>query len=280
MRLSPWEHAPMKPGIIAVLLLSAIAALGEAKDCLNPSLVVPDGRTVNSPQFAGSFNGYNPTYWYGFYGQAMHSYSIEFVPTLDNENTSNAINFVNLTIWGPNDISALQANGCFGSTSVSWTSTQGFSPAIARSKYGTGQRVSFIAQVSGLNILSITNTQAAGPYSYRISDTTMFNPRWTTWSGYDSTWGFTNMSDMTITGTLYVFDSNNHLLVAAPVTLLANSQVFRVTGASDLNLPRNNAGSAFFAHNGPPSAILGDAYMLNSNGTVIVYSKFESRYTQ
>ena len=53
----------------------------------------------------------------------MHSYSVEFVATIDNENTNNAIGFVNLMVWGPNDIAALQANGCFGpSTCISLTS--------------------------------------------------------------------------------------------------------------------------------------------------------------
>jgi hypothetical protein len=270
----------MKTAALALLLFSAIAAFGEAKDCINPGLVVADGRIVNSPQFPGSFNGYNPTFWYSFYGQAMHSYSIEFVPTLDNENTSSAINFVNLSIWGPNDISALQTNGCFGGTTVSWTATQGASPVVARSKYGSGQRASLIAQITGLYILSITNTQAAGPYSYRIVDTTLFNPRWSTWSGYDSSWGFTNMSDMTITGTLYVLNTYNQVVKAAQVTVPANGQVFRVSNPSDLNVPRNVAGDAIFAHNGPPSAIVADSYMVNSNATVITYTKFESRSTQ
>jgi len=266
--------------LLAVILLSSIVAPGEAKDCLNPGLVEADGRIVNSPQFAGSFNGYNPTYWYAFYGQAMHSYSIEFVPTLDNEDTSSAINFVNLTVWGPGDVAALQANGCFANTTLGLTSTQAFSPAVARSKYGSGQRVSFIALLSGLNILSISNTAAAGPYSYRITDTTLFNPRWSTYSGFDTSWGFTNMSDMTITGTLYVFNSSNQLLVAASITVPANGQVFRGSGATDLHLPRSSSGSALFAHNGPASALLADSYMVNSNATVVTYTKFESRYTQ
>lgn len=270
----------MKTVTLSVLLFASIAALGEAKDCINPSLVVADGRTVNSPQFAGSVNNSNPTYWYAFYGQAMHSYSVEFVATLDNENTSNAINFANLTVWGPADISALQLSGCFGATSVSWTSTQGTSPAVAKSKYGTGQRLSFIAQQPGLNIFSITNTSAAGPYSYRVTDSTLFNARWSTWSGFETSWGFTNMSDMTISGTLYIFNSSNKVLVAAPVSVPPNSQVFRASNPSDLNLPRSNAGFAIFAHNGPPSSVLADSYMVNGNGSVVTYTKFESRYTQ
>jgi hypothetical protein len=266
----------MKTATLAVLLLSATAAFAEAKDCLNPGLVVPDGRVVNSPQFAGSFNGFNPTYWYAFYGQAMHSYSIEFVPTIDNENTSSAINFVNLTIWGPNDISALQTNGCFGSTSFSWTSTQGFSPVISRSKYGTGQRASFIANAAGLNILSITNTAAAGPYSYRITDTTLFNARWSTYGGYDTQWAFNNLSDMTITGTLFVYETAGRLLWSGNFVLAPAAQRYYIS----VNLPRNDAGYAVFSHNGPPQAILADAYMISGNGAVVVYTKFESRNQQ
>ena len=98
--------------------------------------------------------------------------------------------------------------------------------------------------------------------------------------GYDTTWGFTNMSDMTITGTLYVFNSSNQLLAAGSVVLPRTSQVFRSSSASDLNLPRNNSGYAIFAHNGPPASVVADSYMVNSAGTVITYTKFESRYTQ
>ena len=265
--------------VLALLLLSVAAAVGESKSCLSPSLVTADGRIVNS-QFEGSVNGYTPTYWYAFYGQAMHSYSVEFVPTIDNENTNTSISFVNPAVWGPNDISSLQANGCYGPSTLSSTTTKTYSPAIARSKYGAGQRFSFVEPVSGLNMASITNNQAAGAYSYRVTDTSMFNPRWSTWSGYDTSWGFTNMSDMTITGTLYVLNTNNQVLSAASITLAPNGQVFRGSGTTDLNLARNNSGSVIFAHNGPPSSILADSYMVNSTGTVITYTKFESRYTQ
>ena len=269
----------MKITAVAVLLCSAIALFGEAKDCINPSLIVPDGRIVTS-QFAGSINGYTPTYWYGFYGQATHSYSVEFVPTVDNEDTSNAINFANLTVWGPTDIGALQINSCFGSTSVSWTSTQSAAPAIARSKYGSGQRLSFTAQVSGLYILSITNTQAAGSYSYRVVDTTMFGARWSTLSGYDSHWSFTNFSDIAITGILNIYESSGRLVMAAPVTLPAGGHTSHFTGPSDLNIQRNDAGYAVFSYNGPPQAILADSYMVNSDATVLIFVKFETRNFQ
>jgi hypothetical protein len=262
------------------MLLAAIAALGEATDCLNPDLGQADNRIVIS-HFAGSNNGVNPTYWYAFYGQAGHSYSAEFVATTDNENTTASISFTNLYVWGPNDIGGLQQNGCFGSSSVAYYATQAFSPTLLKGKYGKGQRISFLAAASGLNIVSITNVEGAGTYSYRFTDTTLFNARWSTWSGFDTSWGFTNMSDMPITGTLYIYNATNQLLAAPQFTVPANQQVFLASNpTTGLNLPRNNAGYALFAHNGPPGAIVADAFVQNANVTVIVPEKFEARYAQ
>jgi hypothetical protein len=269
----------MRTAVVALTVLVAISVFAESPDCVNPHLAQADNRIVSS-HFAGSNNGNNPTYWYAFYGQAGHSYSAEFVATTDNDNNSTSIAFGSLYVWGPNDIAALQANGCFGSSSVTFYATQAYSPAVAKSKYGTGQRITFIATVPGLNIISITNFQAPGTYSFRITDTTLFNPRWSTWSGFDTSWGLTNMSDMPITGTLYVYGSNNQLLAAVAITIAANQQVFRTTYSYDLNLPRSRDGFAIFAHNGPPGAILGDAIVQNSNLTVAIPSKFESRSTQ
>ena len=269
----------MRPAALAAMLLATIGAMGEATDCLNPNLVQADNRIVTS-HFAGASNGITPTYWYGLYGQAGHSYSAEFVATIDNENTSTSIGFKDLYVWGPYDIANLQQNGCFAGSSVAYWATQVYSPSLARSKYGTGQWVSISSTVAGLYILSITNSQAQGTYSYRFVDTTLFNPRWSTWSGFDTSWGFTNMSDMLVTGTLYVYGSNNQLIKSVTITIPANQQVFHSTYSYDLNLPRSRDGFAIFAHNGPPGAILADANMQNSAMTVVVPSKFEARYAQ
>lgn len=269
----------MRTAALFVTLLIAIGALGEATDCINPGLVQADNRMVTS-HFAGTVNGVSPTYWYAFYGQAGHSYSVEFVPTTDNDNIGTSILFSNLYVWGPGDLGSLQQNGCYASSSVAFYATQSYSPAVAKTKYGMGQRISLFAASAGLYVVSVTNAQAAGTYSYRFTDTTLFNPRWSTWSGFDTSWGFTNMSDMPITGTLYVYGAGNQLLAAKQISIPANQQVFRSSNPSDLNLPRNNAGFALFAHNGPPGAVVADAYMQNGNATSTVPAKFESRYTQ
>ena len=269
----------MRTAALFVTLFAAVGAFSEATDCFNPNLVQADNRMVTS-QFAGSSNNNNPTYWYAFYGQAGHSYSVEFVATTDNERNQTSIVFGNLAVWGPNDISGLQQNSCYGSSSVAFYATQAYSPTLSKGKYGMGQRISFSAAASGLNMLSISNSGAQGTYSYRFTDTTLFNARWSTWTGFDTSWGFTNMSDMPITGTLSIYNATNQLIAAVSVSVPANQQVFRATYPTSLNLPRNSAGYATFAHNGPPGAIVADAYELNGNVTVMVPEKFEARYPQ
>jgi len=208
----------MRIAAVTLLLLSSTYVFAESKNCLYPSLAVPDGRVVNS-QFEGTSHGNNPQYWYAFYGQATHSYSLEFVPTVDNENNNVGISFTNLTAWGPGDIAGLQGNDCFVPTTLSLTATQAFSPAVAHGKYGAGQRISFTQPTSGLVILTITNLAAAGGYSYRITDTTLSNARWTTYSGYETQWNFVNLSDMTITGTFFVYATSGQLLWTGTITV-------------------------------------------------------------
>ena len=258
---------------ISLLALAAPRGFGESKDCLNPDVIVPDGRIVQS-QFEGSDNGSNPAYFYTFYGQAGHSYSVEFVATTDNENNGRAIRFFNFVIWAPADKLA----ACTGNSSLTTVDTRKYSPALARDSYGTGRRLAFVQPTSGFDLLTIANSAGAGEYSYRVSDTTLFTPRWSTYSGFDSQWGFMNMSDMTVDGTFNVYDSGNRLLASTQVSIPAGGEVFRYSSSSDLNLPRDRVGYAYFAHTGPPRAILADSYMLNSAGTVIIFSKFETRY--
>jgi hypothetical protein len=277
---APAPADPMKiPGLVLLVAAMLAQAHAESKDCINPHLVVSDGRITTS-QFEPSVNGVNPTYWYAFLAQAGHSYSVEFVPTVDNENMPAAIHFTNLTLWGPNDIANLQSKACRGGTTLSWYSTQKYAPAVTNGLYGAGQRVSLVQPVAGLNIVAITNTQGGGVYSYRITDTTLFNARWSTLSGYDSHWSFTNLSDMAITGTLNVYESAGRLLVSAPVALPPGGHSSHFTAPSDLNIPRNDAGYAVFSHNGPPQAILADSYMVNSDASVLIFVKFESRSQQ
>jgi hypothetical protein len=269
--------------IAACIVLSASLMLAESGDCTNPSIITPDGR-INLSVFPAPAKGQNVTYWYGFYGQAGHSYSVEFVSPMDNDvptaPNSYTISFNTFKLWGPNDT----LFGCGGNSSVSYISTAAYSPVLMNNGYGDGERWAFIAAVSGLYTLTISNSGGTGTYSFRVVDTTFFNARWSTWSGYDTQWGFTNLSDMPISGTFSIYNTATNQLVIAPIPMtIGAGQIVVLSsnlGTGGLNLPRNTSGYAIFAHNGPPGAFLTDAYMLNGSATLVIYAKFEPRTAQ
>lgn len=259
-------------------LLVAQAALAESTDCTNPDIIVADGRQ-NLSSFPGSTQGQpNTTYWYGFFGQSGHSYSVEFVSPTDNEpSLGQTVAFNSFQIWGPRDVLI----SCGGTSSVNKIPTHAYSPALMRSPgYGDGERFAFVASSSGLYLMTMSNSGSTGDYSFRVVDTTLFNPRWSTWTGFETQWGLMNLSDMDIQGTFSVYDSSSKLLKSVAFTVPAGQLAARYSGNTDLNLPRNTMGYVVFASSGPPGAILGDAYMLNGSASVVIAAKFEGRAPQ
>ena len=258
------------------LLLFALYATAESTDCNNPTIIVPDGRVTQST-FPGRqlTSPYAPaTYWYGFYAQANHSYSIEFVPKIDNYATSSSVLLSDIIAYTPNFPFA----SCRGTPNVTMVKTQGYAPIIySAAGQGIGKRVSFIASTAGLYTVRMDNNGTGGDYSYRVVDTTLFSPRWSTYSGYNTHWGFMNLSDMTVTGTLSVFDTSNRLLKTVTFSVAPGMVVFHFSFADDLNIPSDSAGCVYFTHNGPPGAILADAFLVNGPGTVVSAVRFEMR---
>jgi len=275
----------MKLALFFAALFAAFAppVLAESTDCTNPSIIVTDGRInqsiFNNPQPGVS----NTTYWFGFFGQAGHSYSIEFVSPTDNDPIRNAttVSFNSFQVWGPNDVLV----SCSGPSSVNKVTTSSYSPVLMHNRgFGDGERFAFVASTAGLYLMTISNSGGSGSYSFRVVDTTLFNPRWSTWSGYDTQWGFANLSDMPISGTFIVYDSNGNQVTQVSFSLSPSGQpgayTLRASGPSDLNIRRSANGYAAFAYAGPPQAILADAYFINATATVIVPTKFETRNVQ
>lgn len=147
---------------------------------------------------------------------------------------------------------------------------------------GFSGRISWIQAADAHQYLAINNLDTVNGYSYnvRLVDTTLFNPRWSTYGGFTTQWGFNNLSHSAISGKLTIYDSVGNVLKSVDLTLAAGKSTFRTSSPSDLNLPANNVGSAMFAYVGPAGAIQADAYFLNANATVIVPSKFESQNAQ
>lgn len=250
---------------IALVPFCVASVRAESTDCTTPVLIVSDGRVTPS------IFSQNATYWYGIYAQAGHSYSVEFEPAVDNYVASGRVYFTTVNVYGPND--ALAA--CRGNSSVAVTQNSGYAPVIQKAGNGVGRRVSFTAQGAGLHLISVTNLAGTGSYTFRAVDTTLFNPRWSTWSGYSDQWGFFNVSDIPLTGTLSLYSANYGLLTSVQFTIPPGGEVVRYASASDLNLPANRNGYATFSHNGPPGAVVADAYMTSPTGQVVTYVKFE-----
>ncbi len=260
--------------IIVPVIVFAVAfaprAGAETTDCTTPVLIITDGRITQST-FPAMTPGNATTFWFGIYAQAGHSYSVEFVPQADNYSNTTRVQFTTLGVFGPGD--TLQA--CHGTSSVTVTQNSGYAPVILKNGNGAGRRVSFTARSAGLHLISATDVAGAGSYTFRALDTTLFNPRWSTWGGNDDQWGLMNLSEMPITGIFTVYDLNSRVLASVQFTIAAGGEVVRYSNASDLNLPRDASGYVIFSHNGPPNSILADAYMLNSTATVVVPKKFE-----
>jgi|SRR5271165_2300580 len=244
--------------LLGVVVLAAPWAFAESTDCGAPVLIVPDGRITQSTIPAST------TYWYGIYAQAYHSYSVEFVPAADNFFNNFRPQFNGVTVYSPTD----SVQSCRGTSSVVITPNSGYAPAILKNSNGAGRRVSFIAQSSGLYLISATNVMGAGAYSFRAVDTTLINIRWNTMAGNDVQWIIMNISDMPITGTLTIVDMNGQVVTSLQFAIPIGGRVSRTSGNSDLRLPREIAGSVLFTHNGPPGSVLAEAFLLTPMGTL------------
>jgi hypothetical protein len=187
---------------------------------------------------------------------------VEFTPPADNYQNSSHPRFAALAVFAPAD--TLQA--CHGTSTVSVTQNSGYAPVIYVSPNGAGRRASFMARTAGLYLIQATNTMVTGPYTFRVVDTTLLNVRWNTMSGNDVQWIVMNVSDMPLSGIMTVIDMNGVVLVSVPVSIPPSGRISRNSGGSDLQLPREIAGSVLFSHNGPPNSVIAEAFLLTGIG--------------
>jgi hypothetical protein len=252
--------------VLLVLAAYASPAAAESTDCTTPVVIIPDGRLTQGVFPQGT------KYWYAIYAQDRHSYSVEFEPPNDNfSNTSRPV-FSAISVYGSTDY--LQA--CSGTSTVAVTPTSGYSPVVAKGGNGAGRRISFVAKGAGLHLIAVSNVMGSGGYTFRAVDTTLVNVRWNTNNGNETQWLVFNVSDMTVSGILTVFDTSGVVVATSQIVLPPNGRATRYSGYTDLNIPRNQAGGAIFNHNGPPNAILADAFLVYPPGAPPIAVKFEA----
>jgi len=224
--------------------------------CPNDPVLSSDGTVTaeDSLQVGG-------TAYYALNAKAGHSYAIE--------------------VWDPFDLTAGVAP-TITVTSDCTTSIMGVAdvthvdPDLGG---GFASRVSWIQSSDQPLAIALANPDQTNGYTYyiRVTDTTLFNPRWSTIAGFNTSWGLVNTTNSDIVGVLTVFDQNGGVLKTYQGTFKAG--LFTgLQAIQDLKVPAEHAGDATFAFIGPPGGILADAYFLNGPLTVIVPTQFAAKH--
>ena len=251
---------------ILVLLTSLSFVVGAWAGVTNCN-VSPGTQSDGQPAI-NDFVGAAATNFYFIRVLQGHSYSVE------------AVN--NFTAFQGSDlVLGLLTGGC-GATTQTFTDVTGIDPSLLGSN---GARMSFVASSSTALNVSVNNPNGSGiQYTINVTDTTLQNPRWSTFSSFITQYAFRNTTSSTISATLVVTTTLGG--VVAPVTLAftvpANSEVFKIVAASggDANVTANHAGFATLSYVGPAGSIKADAYFINPSATVIVPNPFEARSFQ
>lgn len=232
---------------------------GSVSTCGPAPTLMPDGTTPGYEDYiSASGVGY---YWQVF--ETGHSYSVD--------------------AWDPFDAYhggvlklSLLTSGC--ATGPSYTHVANITPYV---QGGNADRISWIAPSGVSQVVGLTNVDVTYGYSYyiRITDTTLYSPRWTTFGGYTSQFGFVNTTNSSISGTLTLIDQVLGGPYTMAITVPAGSRKV-VTVPTDLVIPANHAGFASFAFVGPPGAIAADEMLSSPTGAVILPVAFGPRNFQ
>jgi hypothetical protein len=225
-------------------------------NCNAPSQLLQDGLALGSPDFISA----GATNYYGGFFLAGHSYTAEvWDPYEADTGIYPALELFSGCAMGPSYLDIFSAD-----------------PAVF---YTFGDRISWISATSDFYQVVVPNTDTINGYDYfvRITDTTLHNPRWSSFSGFVTQYAFVNNTNIDISGTLTLTD-NSGATFTANLTIPAGTESFQTTGG--LGVPANDFGFADFAFIGPAGGITADAYFINSNATVIVPSTFAPRNYQ
>lgn len=228
---------------------------GAPTTCPNDPVVVSDGTAASDDLIFPASSAF-----YALNAKGGHSYSVEVFDTVDPTAAMSP------TIKVTTDCS----------TSIGATDVTTVDPDLSG---GFSNRVSWIQSSDQTLYIAVMNPDPNGSYTYsiRVTDTTQFNPRWSTYTPFNTQWGFTNTTTSPITGTLTVYDSTGTVLATVTKTFPAN--LFTLIDAKASGVPVNHFGDAVFAYTGPAGAILPDTVLINSTATIIVQYEFTGKHS-
>jgi hypothetical protein len=271
---------------LGVILLVPFTAFGAVfASCSDfPAVIIPDGTN-----YRGIADGYTYlpgglTASFAFAGFAGHSYAVEVADPMENSNIIDPFSVELRAGHNPSHGDQCHAPLVTGIVNTSATDPSG--------SMGNFTRLSFIAPATYNDathgyFVNVINADAAPHYlNIRVTDTTLYNPRWSTTENYITVYGFLNTTNQTIHGTLTV---NVTFGSSAPATityslngdagLAPGTQMLVAIGPGRaINMIADQGGWATLAHDGPPGGLTVDGYFSNSSSLVPVV--FEPRNSQ
>jgi hypothetical protein len=160
-----------------------------------------------------------------------------------------------------------------GSSSLTLRDTRLMAPRLVQlsAQTGGGARWSFTYPGTGpggpsdfvwivIENTSVTDRQ----YTYSVSETTLYNPLWSTFGGFETFYRIQNTTNEDINVTLTLVNDGGTAVANTTLAVPAGATApTRNTGPSGLNVPDNQAGQAILTHDGPPGAIQADGFLGN-----------------
>lgn len=205
--------------------------------CGGEAVIVPDGRVTADWIGAGAIR------WFGASLRIYNSYSLEF-KSLTGADPSWTVTVV------------AGDGGCNEAYAATTRDTSSLDPPGAT-------RISFTATGVETFFRAKLDNNAGPPvaFSYRLSDTTLYSPAWSTNGSYDTFYSFQNTTNAALHGVLSFFLTDGGLEGLIPVTIPPGQTLSTNTAA--LARTRNRAGTVSLAHDGPPGSIVAEAAIAN-----------------
>ena len=250
---------------VLFLLFPVLAYAGQS--CVAATVVPADARVVDFDFVANGVGN--------FYQASLvpgRSYSVEVRQDYDDPNTDLATSiFPNATCAGALD-------------DTNSTDTTGQEPVLPANSFRRSFTVPGNGTAPVVYTIQTQNGGTGGRYvSVSVSDTTLFNTNWSTFSNFLTVWSFQNTTNKPIAATLTAYD-NQGVPPSAPktinFTIPANSGVNKIIAGFagfDINAGPQHGGFAILTHNGPPGSVLAAAEFDNPtvSPNALVPTKFE-----
>lgn len=247
MRIKQW--------IIVVASAMLMPLMGNAA-CSYVGSVVPDGRIT----------GYNYNVSTGTDAAlftrvvAGHSYSLEA--------------FGQFSLFGSNGFTAFfDQGGCATANGAGFVDTTNVLPSPTQASIDQNfARASYISPSNQYIRVTLHAITGSSGVMVVVTDTTMFSPSFYTGGGYVTGYTFANNTNSPINGVLTLTNSAGTVVGSSNIALPANGSALVYTdgsqhiNASQMTISGTVAGSATFAHTGPPNSVIAAAYLQNFSG--------------